>query len=318
MNRFDSFRIKQGTAMKFTQLFRSLLICGAISAASSAQALSITAFGGANAAPLANSLGLSGITILPGSVSYSGVSGGTLGTTQVGTFSGFSLSGPEGSRTLNNGVVLASGDLAFSTSANLNTNYATSLPGQVSNATLSTLAGGSATNDASSLSFQFSAQTGINAVSISFLFATEEYPTQQVTDIFGFFIDGVNYAKFPNGALVQNQVGSSNFTQGWNIEHNGVSKVLTAVGLLDSSKTVHTFEFGIADTDDTIYDSVVFISDFGAGTTGSTTGGVGTVIVPTTTPPTTTPPTAAVPVPGSALLLGVGVLGLLARRKAIV
>jgi PEP-CTERM motif len=298
--------------MKLTLLFRSLLVCGAIASASSAHALSITAFGSANAAPLASSLGLSGITLVPGSVTYAGASGSTLATTQVGTFSGFSLSGPQGTRVLNNGVVLATGDLAFSTSANVSNNYATSLASEASNTKLSALAGGALTRDASSLSFQFTAQTGVNAVSISFVFATEEYPTQTVTDIFGFFIDGVNYAKFPDGALVQNQAGSSNFTQGWNIEHNGISQVLTAVGLLDSTKTLHTFEFGIADTDDTIYDSAVFISDFGAGTTGSTTGGVGTVIVPTTPPPTGT-----VPVPGSMLLLGVGALGLIARRKTI-
>jgi hypothetical protein len=303
----------QGTSMKLSPLFQSLLVCSALASASSAHALSIAAFGGANAAPLASSLGLSGITVVPGSVAYSGVSGSTLATTQVGTYSGFNLSGPEGTRVLNNGLVLASGNLAFSTTGNISTNYATSLSGQVSNATLSTLAGGATTNDASSLSFKFTAQTGINAVSISFVFATEEYPTQSVTDIFGFFIDGVNYAKFPDGALIQNQAGSSNFTQGWNIEYNGVSKVLSAVGLLDSTKAVHTFEFGIADTDDTVYDSAVFISDFGAGTTGSATGGVGTVIVPTTPPPT-----ATVPVPGSMLLLGVGALGLIARRKASV
>jgi hypothetical protein len=301
----------QGRSMKLGPLFQSLLVCGALASAPSAHALSITAFGGANAAPLASSLGLSGITVVPGSVAYSGVSGTTLTTTQVGTYSGFNLSGPQGTRVLNNGIVLASGNLGFSTTDNLSGNYATSLSGQVSSATLSALAGGATTNDASSLSFQFTAQTGVNAVSISFVFATEEYPTQLVTDIFGFFIDGVNYAKFPDGALIQNQSGSSNFTVGWNIEHNGVTKVLSAVGLLDSTKTIHTFEFGIADTNDTVYDSAVFISNFGAGTTGSTTGGVGTVIVPTTPPPT-----ATVPVPGSMLLLGVGALSLIARRKA--
>jgi hypothetical protein len=302
--------------MKLSKLIKALLACGAVAAASSGHALSITAFGGADATPLASAIGLSGVTLVPGSVVYSGVRGTTLSSSQVGTYTGFNLTGPNGTRTLSNGVVLASGNLAFSTTTNTTNEYSTSLPGSVDSAALTTLSGGSATLDASTLSFKFTAPTGVNAVSISFVFATDEYPTQSVTDIFGFFIDGVNYAKFPNGDLIQNQAGTSNFTEGWNIEQNGVTNVLTSVGLLNSSLTEHTFQFGIADTDDTRFDSAVFISKFGTGTTGSTTGGVGTVIVPTTTPPVVNPPTGTVPVPGSLVVLAAGLFGLLARRKS--
>jgi hypothetical protein len=303
--------------MNKIKLFRSAAMALALtSAATSAYSLTISAFDGTNATTLSNALGLSGITVVPGSVTYSGVAGTTLGSTQAGTYSGFNLTnGSGGTRTLGNGVVLASGNLGFSTSQNLTDNYASTLPGAVTDTQLQTLANNSDVNDASSLSFQFTAPTGVNAVSISFVFATEEFPTQSVTDIFGFFVDGVNFAKFPNGALIQNQSGSSNFTQGWNIEQNGVTQVLTAVGLLNSSLTTHTFKFGIADTNDTIYDSAVFISSFGSGTTGSTTGGVGEVIAPTPTP-TPTPTPNPVPLPSSVLLLAAGVALMAARKKA--
>jgi hypothetical protein len=242
-----------------------------------------------------------------GSISYTGSTSATLANTQVGTYTGFNLSNGGGTRTLGNGVVLASGGLNFSTTTNTTNNWASN-DGITSNssAILSTLSGGKDTNDASSLRFSFTAPTGLNAVSISFVFVTDEFPTQQVTDIFGYFIDGVNYAKFPNGDLIQNQSGSSNFTQGWNIEFNGVTNVLTAVGLLDASKSVHTFEFGVADTNDRIFDSAVFISNFGSGTSGSTTGGVGVVI---------TTPGGSVPLPGSVALLLAGLVGISLKRK---
>jgi hypothetical protein len=271
-------------------------------------ALTINAFDGSDLNSLVSAIGVSGVNIVPGSISYTGSASATLANTQVGTYTGFNLTNTSGAtRTLGNGVVLASGGLNFSTTTNT-VNQWNSNGGITSNSSpiLSTLSGGKVTNDASSLRFSFTAPTGLNAVSISFVFATDEFPTQTVTDIFGYFIDGVNYAKFPDGALIQNQSGSSNFTQGWNVEFNGVTNVLTAVGLLDSTKSVHTFEFGIADTNDDIYDSAVFISQFGSGTSGSTTGGVGEVI---------TTPGGSVPLPGSIALLLAGIVGIGLKRK---
>jgi hypothetical protein len=284
---------------------------GVFALSSTVNALTISAFDGSNLNSLVTAIGVSGVTVVPGSISYTGSTGSTLASTQVGTYTGFNLSNDSGAtRTLGNGVVLASGGLNFSTTTNTINNWASNGVTSNSSAILSTLSGGKDTNDASSLRFSFTAPTGLNAVSISFVFTTDEFPTQSVTDIFGYFIDGVNYAKFPNGALVQNQSGSSNFTTGWNLEFNGITQVLTAVGLLDSSKSVHTFEFGIADTNDRIFDSAVFISNFGSGTSGSTTGGVGEVI--TTTPGGTG---GSVPLPGSVALLLAGIVGIGLKRK---
>ena len=89
--------------------------------------------------------------------------------------------------------------------------------------------------------------------------------------------------------------------------------MLTAVGLLDLTKSTHTFSFGIADTSDQLFDSAVFISQFGTVNTGSGTGGIGVV----TTPPTGggTVPTP-VPVPGTLLLLTAAMAAVgLTRRK---
>jgi hypothetical protein len=291
--------------------FKLAAALGIFALSSSTHALTISAFDGSDLSSLVTAIGVNGVTIVPGSISYTGSTSATLANTQVGTYTGFNLTNTSGAtRTLGNGVVLASGGLNFSTTTNT-ANQWNSNGGITNNSSpsLSTLAGGNNTNDASSLRFSFTAPTGLNAVSISFVFTTDEFPTQSVTDIFGYFIDGVNYAKFPNGDLIQNQSGSSNFTTGWNIEFNGVTNVLSAVGLLDSTKSVHTFEFGIADTNDRIYDSAVFISQFGSGTSGSSTGGVGEVI---TTPGGNG---GSVPLPGSVALLLAGIVGIGLKRK---
>ena len=283
-------------------------------AASNASALTITAFDGVNPSTLTNALGLSGITLVPGSESYVGAANGSLAGSRAGLYSGFSLSNSSGStRILGDGVVLASGGLNFSTTTNTVNNWSSNSALSTSNSQLTSLAGGTSTKDSSTLSFSFTAPVGQNAVSIAFVFATDEFPTQSVTDIFGFFVDGVNYAKFPNGDLIQNQSGSSNFTTGYNIEHNGVTQVLTAVGLLDLTKSTHTFSFGIADTSDQIFDSAVFISQFGTGSTSSGTGGVGVVITP---PPGGGTVPTPVPVPGTLLLLTAAMAAAgLTRRK---
>ncbi len=67
-------------------------------------------------------------------------------------------------------------------------------PASGSNALLGALsasAGGTAaTNDANVISFDFTVAAGMTSVSAQFVFGTDEFPTQSVTDIFGFFVDG--------------------------------------------------------------------------------------------------------------------------------
>lgn len=249
----------------------------------------------------------SGITIVGGSETYQG----NAAVGQSGTYTGFNLAPSSGSTptlVLPDGIVLTSG------SANLPLTNTTNqfnpvFPASGANALLGALsasAGGtSVTNDANVISFDFTVAAGMTSVSAQFVFGTDEFPTQSVTDIFGFFVDGVNYAKFSSGELISNTPGNpTNFILNpvgsglYGIEYNGLTQAFTVVGLLDTNLATHTITFGVADTSDTIFDSGVFIAGLTAGT--ATGGGIN---------PNPTPE------PASLALLGIGLVGLGAMRR---
>jgi len=227
-------------------------------------------------------------------------------TNQQGTFSSLNLAPTSGSTptmTLGGGVALTSGTVLVPSTNTVN-NYSVS-PGTGSYAALSTLSG-SSTNDSNVLEYQFTLDAAFNAVQMQFLFATDEFPTQSVTDIFGFFVDGTNYAKFPNGELIANKPGSVNFILNavgsglYDIEWNGLSNILTVTGLVDTTLSTHSLIIGIADTSDTIFDSAVYMSSLkGVFSTGS--GGIGD--------PNETPE------PGTMALVGIAALAMGAMRR---
>jgi hypothetical protein len=228
---------------------------------------------------------------------------------QQGTHTGvnFKPSGGSGPTvTLGAGVVLSSGRADI---GGVNTVNETSVnTGSGAYAALSTLAG-TTTLNSNVLEYSFTVTGGANAIQLDFVFGTEEFPTQSVTDIFGVFVDGVNYARFPGGELISNTPGNpTNFISNpvgaglYETQYNGFTRTLSLIGLLDASLTSHRIVIGIADTSDTRYDSGVYVSNLRA---ISTTGGGG--INPGT-----------VPTPGSLALAAIALMGAagFSRRKA--
>mgnify|MGYP000399784001 CR=1 FL=1 len=258
----------------------------------------------------------SGITIVSGTEAYIGADG------QGGTYSGFSVT--NGTTTIENadGVLLTTGvgDVPLTnteTSYDNNSSGTPPFPGTGANAQLAAVLAANSmasnTNDQNVLSFSFTVDPGVTSVSAGFVYGTEEYPSQGVTDIFGLFIDGVNYAKFPDGSLISyvNGSASSGFyndntfgiTAPFDLEYNGITDNLAITGILNSNLLEHTFVLAIADTQDTVYDSGVFFAGLTAGTDASG-GGIA-------------PQMPVVPLPSSfvIMLTGLAGIGAYARRK---
>jgi len=274
-------------------------IAGALLATTSvAHALVITT--STDAGALTSTLAGTGISVVGGSESHIGTS------TQGGTYSDFSLSNLSNTISISDGIVLTSGD---ATGIDLSgvTNTDSSFDGSLgtagdadANAVL--LAAGSpssSTNDANVLEFQFTVDSGMTSVSADFIFGSDEYPNQGVTDIFAFFVDDINYAFFPDGSLVNfllgspaattylndNDVGNSDQYSdgaGDGFQYDGVTDLLSIVGLLDLTLATHTLKVVVADTSDTVFDSGAFISNLTAGT--ETGGGINPNPVPSPAP----------------------------------
>lgn len=297
--------IKPGGLAKAAPLTAALVL-----AASGAQAALIVAPTN-DITALANAVlgASSGITLIGGSPTLIGAD------SQQGTYSGSLVptNAAEPTYNLPSGIVLTTGSAGFSNTTNTSNNFSVN-SGTGSYAPLVTLASTGGLNTSQSnanvLSFDFTVDDlSLNSISAQFLFATDEYPTQSVTDIMGIFVNGVNFAFFPNGDLVSNQSGDPNSFFNLNpvgsglypIEWNGLTQIFNVVGLINPG-AVNTISFAISDTSDTIFDSALFVGGMKAGfTTGG--GGIGD------------PDPTDVPEPLSLTLLGLGLAGLVTRRR---
>jgi hypothetical protein len=198
---------------------------------------------------------------------------------------------------VDSGIILSTGRAVNAIgSYNLNANGTSfNTPGDTQLSALVT--DGSPTVDATSLSFNFTTNTG-NFYFLSYVFASKEYPQYvgyQYNDIFAFFIDGVNVAKIPgtNTPVSINSINNGNNDTGnrasnpnlyipnrdntRTLEFGGLTVPLTAQAI-NLSPGVHTFKIAIADVADPMLNSAVFLSSNGISSTPVYQSGSGTPV----------------------------------------
>lgn len=179
---------------------------------------------------------------------------------------------PDGILSLPDGVLLTSG-YADPPTTNTDSGF-TGLASGLGDAGLDTLIAAAGfpdvTMDSTVLTFDFVVDPGVNAVSLDFMFGSDEYPeyADSFPDIGAIFIDGVNYAGFADGSLLNVRSGTiaaGNFLDNesgtYPIEYDGISMPLTAVGLLDPNLAVHNIKIAVSDTNDQILDSAIFVAN---------------------------------------------------------
>jgi hypothetical protein len=207
----------------------------------------------------------SGITVVPGSIQYTGSS------QAAGIFnSGASSVG------LDSGVVLTTGKADKVRGPNFN-DAATAVNDTAGSPQLDRLVQGE-TRDAAVLSFDFIA-TVSNVVRFRYVFASEEYNEfvgSPFNDVFAFYVNGVNHALLPGASIgevvsidhvnqgvnsdlfVNNEAGLDNFQRLLKTQLDGLTRILTVEAPVRVGQ-VNRITLAIADTVDPRYDSAVFI-----------------------------------------------------------
>ena len=251
----------------------------ALSAAAQAQ-LVVTPIGsgGVTPASMADMLLQNAVGITIVDVTYTGAIGAS------GIFAGGTSSG--GIIGFGSGVLLTSGSVNNVVGPNVSASsgFSNGLPGDPQ---LDALVSGN-TRDASILQITFIPVS--SQVRFSYTFGSEEYPEfagGSFNDVFSFFINGINYALIPNtptpvainnincgvsgtGAgpncnLYINNPVNSNFR---NTALDGLTQVLSFTAPVTPG-VINTLRLSIADRQDTIYDSAVFIQQGSFGATTS-------------------------------------------------
>ena len=180
---------------------------------------------------------------------------------------------------INKGILLTSGD-GTPPPTNTATDYSATASGHGIAALDAIVASaGQVTRDGTSLAFDFLLAPEFNGVAVDFAFATEEFPDQEVVDIGAIFVNGVNYAQFPGGQPLSFIAGSATAAQFFdntggvlNIEYDGITALLSLRAPAVSGGLNHIL-FAVADTDDDIFDSGLFISGLRGVLLGEVGGG---------------------------------------------
>lgn len=132
--------------------------------------------------------------------------------------------------------------------------------------------GGQQTFDATVLAFDFELDGAYNAVSLEFMFGSEEYPEYpDFNDVAAIFIDGRNVSVFSDGSglIISNgSIASSNFVDNadtgggspLDIEYDGISEALKIIVPLSAGE--HSIKIAVSDSGDSIVDTGLFVADF--------------------------------------------------------
>ena len=190
------------------------------------------------------------------------------------------FSGGETSVGIASGVALTSGDLKNTVGPNTLTG-ATRVNGGAGDADLTTLAS-QTTNDASILSFDFTANA--DTVYFQYVFSSEEYLefVGQYNDVFAFWVNGVNCAVVPDPAdptqtapVSVNTINTTlnpslyvnNTTAAFNTQMDGFTVPLTCMSAVNPAPATNTMKLAIADSGDSSLDSAVLLAEGSLSTT---------------------------------------------------